>query len=92
MTKTSNSMRYIGEDTYPAPSACEVGCPVPFLAAFISLLFPPCTHSLLGGWWASIQSGHRIVNRQKGHSALFRGHGFFRACVSMGFIETRPVV
>ena len=36
--------------------------------------------------------GHRIVNRQKGHSALFRGHGFFRACVSMGFIETRPVV
>ena len=35
---------------------------------------------------------HRIVNRQKGHSALFKGHGFFRACVGMGFVETRPVV
>ena len=28
---------------------CEVGWPVPFLAAFISLVFPPGTHLLLGG-------------------------------------------
>ena len=41
---------------------------------------------------SSALPGHRIVNRQKGHSALFKGHGFFRACVSMGFVETRPVV
>ena len=39
-----------------------------------------------------VGQSHRIVNRQKGHSALFQGHGFFRACVSMGFVETRPVV
>ena len=28
---------FVGEDTYPEPSACEVGWPVPFLAAFIQL-------------------------------------------------------
>ena len=39
----------VREDTYPEPSACEVGWPVPFLAAFISQVFPPDTHSLLGG-------------------------------------------
>ena len=32
----------------------EVGGPVPFLAAFISLVLPPGTHSLLGGQWASV--------------------------------------
>ena len=37
------------EDTYPQPSACEVGWPVPFLAAFISPVLPPGTHLLLGG-------------------------------------------
>jgi len=30
----------VREDTYPEPSACEVGWPVPFLAAFISPVFP----------------------------------------------------
>ena len=30
---------------------CEVGWPVPFLAAFISPVFPPGTHLLLGGQW-----------------------------------------
>ena len=34
----------------------EVGWPVPFLAAFISPVFPPGPHSLLGGQWASVQS------------------------------------
>ena len=33
----------------------EVGWSVPFLAAFISPVFPPGPHSLLGGQWASIQ-------------------------------------
>ena len=28
---------------------CEVGWPVPFLAAFISPVFPPGPHLLLGG-------------------------------------------
>ena len=28
---------------------CEVGWPAPFLAAFISPVFPPGTHLLLGG-------------------------------------------
>ena len=28
---------------------CEVGWPVPFLAAFFSPVFPPGTHLLLGG-------------------------------------------
>ena len=28
---------------------CEAGWPVPFLAAFISPVFPPGTHLLLGG-------------------------------------------
>ena len=37
-----------GEDTYPEPSACAVGWPVPFLTAFISLVLPPGTHLLLG--------------------------------------------
>ena len=35
----------VREDTYPEPSACEVGWPVPFLAAFISpvlALVPIC--------------------------------------------------
>ena len=35
------------EDAYPVPSAYEVGWPVPFLAAFISLVLPPATHALL---------------------------------------------
>ena len=38
----------VREDTYPEPSACEVGWPVPFLAAFISPVFPLGTHLLLG--------------------------------------------
>ena len=36
------------EDTYAGPSACEVGWPVPFLAAFIPPLFPLGIHLLLG--------------------------------------------
>jgi len=36
------------EETYPEPSACEVGWPVPFHAAFISPVFPLGTHLLLG--------------------------------------------
>ena len=32
----------VREDTYPEPLVCEVGWPVPFLAAFIG------THLLLG--------------------------------------------
>ena len=35
------------EDTYPELSACEVGWPVTFLAAFISQVLTPVTHSLL---------------------------------------------
>ena len=50
----------VRENTYPESSAYEVGRPVPFLAAFISPVLPPGTHSLLGGQWASIQSGHRV--------------------------------
>jgi len=38
----------VREDTYAEPSACEVGWPVPFLAAFISPVFPLGTHLLLG--------------------------------------------
>ena len=38
----------VREDTYPEPSACEVGCPVPFLAAFISPVLLLGTHLLLG--------------------------------------------
>ena len=38
----------VREDTYPEPSACEVGWPVPFLAAFISPVFPLGTNLLLG--------------------------------------------
>ena len=38
----------IREDTYPEPSAYEVGWPVPFLVAFISPVLPPGTHLLLG--------------------------------------------
>ena len=34
---------------------CEVGWPVPFLAAFISPGSRPGPHSLLGGQWASVQ-------------------------------------
>ena len=39
----------VREDTCPEPSACEVGWPVPFLAAFISPVLPPGTHLLLAG-------------------------------------------
>ena len=35
------------EDTYAGPSASEVEWPVPFLTAFISLVFPLGTHLLL---------------------------------------------
>ena len=38
----------VREDTYPEPSACEVGWPVPCLAALISPAFPLGTHLLLG--------------------------------------------
>ena len=38
----------VGEDTYPEPLVCEVGRPVPFLAAFISPVLSPGTHLLLG--------------------------------------------
>ena len=38
----------VREDTYPEPSACEVGWPVLFLAAFISPVFALGTHLLLG--------------------------------------------
>ena len=38
----------VGEDTYPEPSACGVGWPVSFLAAFIPPVFPLGTHLLLG--------------------------------------------
>ena len=33
----------------------EVGWPVPFLAAFISPVFPPGPHWLRGGQWANVQ-------------------------------------
>ena len=36
------------EDTYPEPSACEVGWSFPFLTAFISPVFPTGTHLFLG--------------------------------------------
>ena len=38
----------VREDTFPEPSAFEVGWPVPFLAAFISPVLPLGTHLLLG--------------------------------------------
>ena len=38
----------VREDTYAEPSACEVGWPIPFIAAFISPVFPLGTHLLLG--------------------------------------------
>ena len=38
---------HVREDTYPEPAACEVGWPVPFLAAFISPELPPGTNLLL---------------------------------------------
>ena len=38
----------VRDDTYPKPSACEVGWPVPVLATFIFPVLPPVTHSLLG--------------------------------------------
>ena len=38
----------VREDTYPEPLACEIGWPVPFLAAFFSPVLPPGTHLLLG--------------------------------------------
>ena len=38
----------VRKDPYPEPSACEVGWPVPFLAAFISPVFPLGTYLLLG--------------------------------------------
>ena len=48
----------VREDTYPEPSACEVGWPVPFLAAFISPVFPMGTYLLLSEQLAIVQSGH----------------------------------
>ena len=39
----------VREDTYPEPSAFEVGWPVPFLAALISPGLPTGAHLLLGG-------------------------------------------
>ena len=50
----------VREDTYAEPSACEVGWPVPSLAAFISPVFPLGTYLLLGEQRASVQSGHRV--------------------------------
>jgi len=50
----------VREDTYAGPLACEVGWPAPFLATFISPVFPLGTHLLLGEQWVSIQSGHRV--------------------------------
>ena len=44
------------EDTYPGPSAFEIGWPVSSIATFVSPLLPPGTHSLLGEQCASIQS------------------------------------
>ena len=38
----------VREDTYAGLSACDVGWPVPFLAAFISPMFLLGTHLLLG--------------------------------------------
>ena len=38
----------VREGTYPEPSACEVRWPVPFLAAFVSPVFPLGAHLLLG--------------------------------------------
>ena len=38
----------VRENTYAEPSACEVGRSVPFLAVFISPVFPLGTHLLLG--------------------------------------------
>ena len=38
----------VREDTYAEPSAYDVGWPVPFLAAFISPVYPLGTHLLLG--------------------------------------------
>ena len=48
----SHILSYIGgvpvrEETYPEPSACEVGWPVPFLATFIS----PCCHLVPISCW-----------------------------------------
>jgi len=39
----------VREDTYPEPSACEVGWPVPFIAAFISPVF----HWVPVGCWVN---------------------------------------
>ena len=50
----------VKENTYPEPSACEVGWPVHFLTAFISPVLPPGTNLLLGVQWASVQSEHRV--------------------------------
>ena len=50
----------VREETYAGPSACEVGWPVPFLAAFISPVFPMGTYLLLGEQWASVQPGYRV--------------------------------
>ena len=38
----------VRDDTYPEPSACEVGWPVPFLTAVISPVLLTGTHLLLG--------------------------------------------
>ena len=46
----------VREDTFLRASACEVGRPVPFLAAFVSPMLQSGTHSLLNGQRASVQS------------------------------------
>ena len=50
----------VREDTYAEPSACEVGWPVPFLAAFIFPVFPLGTHLLLGEQRGRVHSGHQV--------------------------------
>ena len=38
----------VREDTYPEPSACEVGWPFLFLSAFSPLVLPTGIHLLVG--------------------------------------------
>ena len=38
----------VREETYPQPSVCEVGWPVPFLTAFILPMLPLDIHLLMG--------------------------------------------
>ena len=46
---------------------CEVGWPVPFLAAFISPVFPPGPRLLLGGQWV----GNRPLARRVPQAVVF---------------------